>query len=337
MPDQHRPPCPDCDGLTRRDFIRTVGGAAVVAAAGSLPLFATPIARAAAPEPGGAETLVKTLYDSLTEKQRSVICKAWSDPLRSKVDNNWNITPMQIKTFTPDQQEMIRQIFRQVHTEEYYPKVLRQLMDDAGGIDNYTIAIFGTPGSGKFEWVLTGRHMTIRCDGDSVDGTAFGGPIFYGHAAHGFNEPADHPGNVYWYQALRANEVFRALDGRQRAKALLDNGPPEQGNATVAIKAHRELPGVHVSELSRDQKQLVARVMEDLLAPFRKADADEAMKYIKANGGLDSLSLAFYKNEDIGMDGVWDVWRMEGPAMVWYFRGAPHVHTWVNVAAHPEG
>jgi len=23
--------------------------------------------------------------------------------------------------------------------------------------------------------------------------------------------------------------------------------------------------------------------------------------------------------------------------MVWYFRGVPHVHTWVNVAAHPEG
>jgi hypothetical protein len=41
--------------------------------------------------------------------------------------------------------------------------------------------------------------------------------------------------------------------------------------------------------------------------------------------------MAFYKNMDIGNDGVWDVWQIEGPNMLWYFRGAPHVHTWVNI------
>ena len=25
-------------------------------------------------------------------------------------------------------------------------------------------------------------------------------------------------------------------------------------------------------------------------------------------------------------------WRLEGPSFVWYFRGRPHVHVWVNVA-----
>jgi hypothetical protein len=70
--------------------------------------------------------------------------------------------------------------------------------------------------------------------------------------------------------------------------------------------------------------------MADLLAPFRKADADEAMKLIEA-GGFDALHMAFYKNMDIGDDGVWDVWQIEGPSMRWYFRGAPHVHTWVHV------
>ena len=32
---------------------------------------------------------------------------------------------------------------------------------------------------------------------------------------------------------------------------------------------------------------------------------------------------------------MWDNWRLEGPAFVWYFRGAPHVHVWVNVADDP--
>ena len=29
-------------------------------------------------------------------------------------------------------------------------------------------------------------------------------------------------------------------------------------------------------------------------------------------------------------------WRIEGPSFVWYFRGTPHVHVWVNVADDPK-
>jgi hypothetical protein len=41
--------------------------------------------------------------------------------------------------------------------------------------------------------------------------------------------------------------------------------------------------------------------------------------------------MAFFKNLDLGSDGVWDVWQLDGPKMVWYFRGNPHVHVWVNI------
>ena len=57
------------------------------------------------------------------------------------------------------------------------------------------------------------------------------------------------------------------------------------------------------------------------------------MRYIVKNGSLDNLSMSFYKNMDIGNDGVWDVWQLESPNMVWYFRGSPHVHVWVNIKA----
>ena len=56
------------------------------------------------------------------------------------------------------------------------------------------------------------------------------------------------------------------------------------------------------------------------------------MKLITARG-LDELHMAFAKNGDIGNDGIWDVWQIEGPNMLWYFRGAPHVHCWVNIRA----
>ncbi len=185
-------------------------------------------------------------------------------------------------------------------------------------------------GTGQFEFVLTGRHCTARCDGDSVDGAAFGGPIFYGHqAGSSATEAPDHPGNIYWYQAKRANEVFKALDGKQRAAALLGDPRKEAKNATVALKAQHE--GLPVKDMSRDQRELVKKVLGDLLLPFRKKDVDEAMRLINAKGGVDSLSMAFYKNLDIGNDQVWDVWQLESSNMIWHFRGHPHVHTWVNI------
>jgi Protein of unknown function (DUF3500) len=337
MDPKDRRVCPECDDVSRRAFLKTVGGAALALSAGSLPLLAPRPARASVTSK--PETLVKTLHDSLTETQRKSVLFPWDHPLRRKVDNNWAITkPTISEFFTSDQQAMIREIFRELHSAEYLPKVMAHMDEDAGGIGNYHIALFGTPGSGKFEWVLTGRHCTVRCDGDSTEGAAFGGPIFYGHAAHSFNEAADHPDNVYWYQAKRANEVFKALDGKQREVALVRTAvPAEQGTETVRLHGTSgTLPGMPVADMTRDQKALVRQVMADLLLPFRRADADEAMKRIHDAGGLEKLHMAFYQQEDIGNDGVWDIWRLEGPAMVWYFRGAPHVHTWVHVRSAPE-
>ena len=313
----------DRDSVDRRQFLKTaaLGGAAMTAGIASASRHST------------SETLVAQLYQSLSAEQKSKVAFAFDDPLRSKVDNNWHITPVRIKDFfSPDQQAMISEIFHGLHNPEFVDKVLYHIRDDAGGLGEYAVALFGEPGAGAFEFVLTGRHCTVRCDGDSVEGAAFGGPIFYGHAAGSFNESAGHPNNVYWYQAVRANEVFQALDGKQRAAALLGEARAEKATATVRLEGSRDdLAGLPVSEMSADQRKLVDHVLSDLLLPFRKADRDEAMKLIRSGGGIEALSMSFYKNHDIGNDGVWDVWQLESPSMIWYFRGAPHVHTWVNI------
>ena len=308
-----------------------VGAAA--AAAGPLLSSAVSQGARAAAKKTTSETLVTTLFKGLNEEQKKSVCFPFNHPLRSKVDNNWNITDKKISEFfTADQQALIREIFVGLHSPEYAAKVVQQVEHDGGkeGFGGCSIALFGEPGTAKFEFVLTGRHVTRRCDGDSVEGAAFGGPIFYGHAAKSFNEPAGHPGNIYWYQALRANEVFKMLDGKQRELALLDQPREEKGTDTVKLTGRTDLPGIPLAALARDQKALVRKVMADVLAPFRKPDADEALKLIEENG-FDNLHMSFYKHDDIGHDGVWDVWQIEGPAMVWFFRGAPHVHTWVHV------
>lgn len=341
----HELPCPDCQSehpaaggrliWNRRDFLRVAGVTAGAAAVGAL-APATPVQAAETKSP---ESLVKTLYDSLSEAQRKEVCFAWDhmDPerglLRTRVSNNWHITKPVIKSdyFTSDQQAMVRQIWENLVRPEWHARVDKQLQDDAGGFGKQqNIAIFGKPGDGKFELVMTGRHMTIRCDGNSTEHMAFGGPIFYGHAASGFNEKPGHPNNVYWEQALAANKVYEMLDGKQRAIAEVKKTPAEQ---SVAFRgAQGTFDGIAVNTLSSDQKELVQKTLQKLIEPYRQADQDEVLACLKKQGGLDKCHLAFYTDEDLGEDRVWDNWRLEGPSFVWYFRGVPHVHVWVNIA-----
>jgi hypothetical protein len=317
--------------LSRRSFLKSTavfGGSSLL----------LPVSISARPTPQDrSETLAAQLYRSLDDAQRALICHAFEDPLRQKVDNNWLISKKSIREcLKPDQCDLVRQIFRHLHSPEFADRAMEQMVHDSEGkgFDGGTsVALFGKPGTGKFEFVLTGRHCTRRCDGDSSEGAAFGGPIFYGHQAGSDDaEPADHPGNVFWFQAKRVNEVFRALSGKQRSLALVDaKGRPERATQTVQLTGKREgLAGLPLSELTSDQRGLVNGVLRDLLSPFRKQDAEEAMKLVQAQG-LENLSLALFKRNDVGNDGVWDVWQIEGPNMLWYFRGDPHVHCWVHI------
>jgi hypothetical protein len=335
--------CPDCDDarFDRRDFLKT---AAV--AASSLPLWATPIVQAAPTPTSPAETAVKGLYESLTDEQKNAICFDWDHKdarrglLRNFVSNNWLITEQPIRSdfYSKKQQAIIHDIWSGIINPEWHARFLKQLKDDTDGKDwghEQAIAIFGKPGTEKFGCVITGRHMTLRADGHSEKHVAFGGPIFYGHAASGFNEKVGHPHNVFWPQAQAANLIFQMMDGKQRDKALvLDKRPRESAIAFQGDKG--KFPGIPVADLTDDQKAELQRVLRKLIEPFRKEDQDEALECLKKLGGLDRCGLAFYKDGDLGDDGEWDNWRLEGPAFVWYFRGTPHVHVWVNVADDPS-
>lgn len=324
--------CPECgdgsDIQSRREFLRACGALAAGVGLGGLAF--------AEPSSASADSFVGELYRSLTDDQKKALCFPLDHPLRRKAEANWAITEPEIDDLEPAQQDLVEKIVRSLTSEEGFEKFMTQMGDDHGGLGSYHIALFGTPGDAQApcEFVLTGRHVTMRADANNGDGVAFGGPMVYGHAASGFDEKADHPGNVFWYQAKRANEVFAALDPEQRKKAQAGQAPAES-----SIE-HRSsgYAGLRVGAMTGDQKELVKAVMRDLLSPYRAADADEVMRVIAANGGMDQVHLAFYalgadgKNADIGKDGVWDVWRLEGPGFVWHFRGAPHVHTWVNIA-----
>ncbi len=334
--------CPDCDErilpVSRRNFLKTTAASAVAVAAGGISVAHAEDSTSGSPP----ETIVKSLFEALNDTQKQQVCFDWdfTHPqrglLRTHVENNWSITKPTVNGdfYTADQQAMIRKIFEGIIQPDWHKRIYKQLEDDAGGFGNeQSIAIFGKPGE-KFEFVMTGRHMTIRCDGNSTEHVAFGGPIFYGHAASGFNEKPNHPGNVFWHQALAANKVFEMLDGPQRDRALVDRLPKE--DAVGFRGAEGQLPGLPVADMTSDQRLLVAEVLQKLVEPYRQTDRDEVAKCLQTQGGLEKCALAFYREDDLGGDKVWDCWRLEGPSFVWYYRGAPHVHVWVNVADEPS-
>ena len=327
---------------SRRDFMRaTAMGTTALGTTAWIPGSALAVDDNPVSSP---ETTVKLLYDSLSEKQRATICFPWDHMdaerglLRTRISNNWQVTDPEMSSgfYTDDQRAMIRQIFEGIVQPEWHTRFDKQMQDDAGGFgESQTIAIFGQPDQDRFEFVMTGRHMTMRCDGNSANHVAFGGPIFYGHDPGGvFHEKSNHPGNVFWEQALAANKVYQMLDGRQRKLAEVATSPRE---SQVAFRGEKgAFPGIPVTELSPDQQEHVQHVLQKLIEPYRQSDRDEVVKCLAAQGGLEQCHLSFFTDKDIGNDGVWDVWRLEGPAFVWHFRGSPHVHVWVNVADNPS-
>ncbi len=338
-----RETCPDCDNLEalaldRRGFLRGVAAAGIATA---LPLLPVPRAQASPTPKSPAETAVKALYDTLTDKQKKAICFDWDYKhqqrglLRTHVSNNWHVVDQTIASdfYTAKQKGIILDIFKSLFNPDWHKRLFKQLEDDSGGKfgTEQNIAIFGKPGEGKFELVMTGRHLTTRVDGNSEPHVAFGGPIFHGHAASGFNEKVGHPGNVFWHQAKLANKVYQILDPKQEKKALVLAKRPAEFKVPLQGKSGT-FPGLPIKEMSRDQKEAVEKVLLSLVEPYRKEDVDEVKACLQAQGGLDACSLAFYKDGDLGNDGEWDNWRIEGPAFVWYFRGFPHVHIWINVA-----
>ncbi|QDV40551.1 hypothetical protein Enr13x_03570 [Stieleria neptunia] len=312
----------DGQRVARRDFVKL--GGAVAAGVASAGLFDPRFAHAATSQTS-AETVVAELYASLSDKQKKAIWRPFDHQTRRRINPNWHVTDVVIgdDLFSKKQRTLIDQIVRNITSKDGYDRLIQQMDEDDGGMENYSVAIFGEPGTDQFQFEMTGRHLTMRADGNRVDKAAFGGPIVYGH---GEENPSD---NLFFYQTQKTNEVFQALDPGQAEAALLKQAPRE--TAVQLQGAGGKFPGIAVNKLSSDQKELVESTLKVLLAPYREEDVDEVMAILKSSGGLDQLHMAFYQDEDLDDDKVWDIWRVEGPSLVWHFRGAPHVHAYINI------
>jgi hypothetical protein len=343
-PELPAPYCPECEfgpdaALARRDFIRLVGtSAAALAVGGSTAVRAAAEKPARAAKP--AEAMIRELYGSLSADQKKQVVLPWDHgangkdgiPTRLGMYNQAINKAVVIKdAYTKPQQDLLDRIFRSICSgDDGYKRLSRGGNFDASeAFENIGAAIFGEPTNGKqFSLVFAGHHLTVRCDGNSEPGAAFGGPMYYGHTPNGYSER-----NVFFYQTKEVLTLFDALDEKQRKAGVIKGTPGEQAPSVRFRKPGEPHPGVAVREMTRDQKELVERVMRALVSPFRQEDADEVMDIVKTNGGMEKIHFAFYEDKEVTDRQPWHFWRLEGPGFVWNFRVLPHVHTYVNIRA----
>ena len=325
--------------LSRRSLLRSAGLSAGALASGML----GKTSQALLASDSGSDSLPMQLYKSLSDEQRQKVCLAVDHPRRQFVSNWWYIHPEYRipKTFDREQQTLIQEIFDSLHNPEYVKDVKKQVrIDQYGQARNApAVGFFGTPEDDDFEFIYTGHHVTRRCNAHSDIGTGFGGaPIFYGHYPHpeddmraNFNETKDHPGNPYWYQGQVFNEFVETLDEQQQKRGLV-NRQPRSERPSAVIQKTVPSNGLKCADLSDDQKAAFLATVKRMMEMFRESDVDATVKSMVENNIVDRLTVSWFGGKyDVGSDQVWDTWQIEGPDMVWYFRGEPHIHCYFHL------
>ena len=319
--------------INRRTLLRTAGASAAFLAMKPL----GDLSELLHADDSKTDSLPMQLYKSLSDEQRQKICLPVDHERRQFISNWWYIHPEHRipSTFNDEQQALIQQIFDSLHRPEFQAAVNKQVeIDQYGAVKNApSVGFFGTPEDKDFEFIYTGHHVTRRCNAHSSQGKGFGGaPIFYGHFPDKFNETKDHPGNPYWYQGKLFNEFVQALSGKQQEQGLVSKNPRSEKPDAVVRKSESTWPGLNCGDLSADQKKLLAETMGKMMTIFREDDVTATIATIEEKGVLDRLHVSWYDGKyDIGSDKVWDTWQIEGPEMVWYFRGQPHIHSYFHL------
>lgn len=337
LPEERKPFCPECEDLDRRDFFRVVGGTAVgLAALGTVPAVAraddtTKTAEKAAKP---AEALIRELYTGLSSDQKKDAVFDWDHgkdkglPTRLGMYNR-PIGKTISQVYTKPQQELLERIMKSICSDDDgYRRLSRGgTWDGSGSFLGIGANIYGEPADGKkFALVFAGHHLTVRCDGNSEEGAAFGGPMYYGHSPNGYSEK-----NVFNYQTRSVVSLFDALSAEQQKKAIVKGN---SGEGAGSVRFRKEHPGLGIKDLTKDQMTLVEKAMRDILSPYRKEDADEVMQIIKTNGGMEKIHIAFYEDAAQNDRQRWHFWRLEGHGFVWNYRVLPHVHTYVNISSN---
>ena len=324
--------------MNRRRLLKgatAVGAAAGLGALGRYALIAPPRSERL----DSVDELAVRIFEALPATVRSQACVGYDHPLRQCHNRGLGMGGVSVNaaSFDWDTRCALTDLLHSGLSEVGRSRLPNQDATRWAGVNLMQLLVCGDPRTGPYQVVLSGVHLNLRLGGASPDGAAFGGPQVYGDQRG--NEVAGLPGNVYRYQMEAAHRLIGALTPAERAAVRVPYAPA-QVNIGVQGRAGW-FDGVPVADLAAAKRGLAREIVAGILDTYADADAAYAWHCLERNGGVDALCFADYDGDFGGFsrragDAPSQIFRLEGPAAVFHFRGEPHVHAFLNVALDGE-
>jgi Protein of unknown function (DUF3500) len=314
--------------MNRRAALKLGAGLGVMAGAGVYGGY-----RLLPPRPSrvleSVDTLARRLYTGLDEDQRASTCVSYDHPWRQYHNRGvWGGGRSILLGFNHQQRQLLTDLLYAGLSEEGRRRVPEEYFTRWSGVHSLRVLISGDPTAGPYQIILTGAHVNLRVGGRSREGAAFGGPQVYGDQRG--NEIVGLPGNLYRDQFLLGQRLLQSLDDGRRKHAVIEEAPVQ---TQIELQGrHGSFPGIPVAELGPEGKSLLGEMVERIFSTYPPDDVTFARECLAANGGLDTLFVSYYQHGEDGDIPAAQVFRIEGPSAVFYFRGYPHVHAFLNVA-----
>lgn len=314
--------------MNRRTALKLGGSLGLLAGAGLLGGYELlPPGRSRSLE--SVDVLARRLYTSLTPDQHAETVAPYDHPLRQYHNRGVLGGGRQVMFgFSRNQRQTLTDLLYSGLSEEGRQRIPDEFFTQWTGVQSMQVLICGDPTVPPYQVILTGAHLNLRLGGKSREGAAFGGPQVYGDQRG--NEQVGLPGNLYRDQFLMGQRLLQSLDPGRRKLAVIEEAPVQ---TSIELQGPGgTFPGIPVSELTADGKELVRQTVERICATYHPDDSAYARECLNANGGLNGLFLSYYEHGEDGRIPEAQVFRLEGPAAVFHFRGHPHVHAFINVA-----
>jgi len=279
------------------------------------------------------DVLARRLYTGLDAEQRAQTCVSYDHPLRQYHNRGvWGGGSSILTGFNREQRRILTDLLYTGLSEEGRERVPEEFFTRWTGVHSMQVLVCGDPTSPPYQIIFTGAHLNLRVGGTSREGAAFGGPQVYGDQRG--DGRVGLPGNLYRDQFELGHQLLTSLDPGRRKHAVLEEAPVQTG---IELQGrHGSFPGIPVSELGSAGKDLAGGLVERIFSTYPPGDVAYARECLEANGGLDALFLSYYQHGEDGAIPDGQVFRLEGPSAVFYFRGFPHVHAFLNVAMDGE-
>jgi len=317
--------------MRRRQALKWLGGGTLALAGGVAGRYLL------LPPPPSAtlqsvDQLAVQLVNSMDVETRSLACVEYDHPLRQYHNRGVNGGGVAARSLTWEQRGLVTDLLYAGLSGVGRDRIPDEFFLKWPGVQLTNVLVCGNPSQPPYQLVLTGPHLNLRLGGQSREAVAFGGPQVYGDQ-RGNGRPGL-PGNLYRYQFETAQRLFVSLPRSQQQLALLPSAPIQtqielQGTAGV-------FAGISVATLAPDHRAMVRTLIDAMVSTYPPDDVAYAWQCLDNNGGVDNLSLAYYQDGEVDNSGQYQIFRLEGPAAVFYFRGAPHVHAFINVAMNGD-